>query len=234
MLNTLINRIWTEALDTLYPLECLGCGEMGANICGDCRASMPRLSEPYCNRCARPDVGGTCGWCLRHRPGFDRITTPYIYSRSSPIHSAITRFKFGNLRAVAPELGDLLAQHLNTHPVPCDVILPVPSHASRLRSRGFNQAELLAAELSRIIGTSMNSGLLVRPVNTPSQLQTASRNQRWRNVQGDFQAVAPIPGLRVLLVDDLVTTGATMSACAEALKSAGAASVVGLAVARTP
>ena len=234
MLNTLVNRIWSEALDTLYPLHCLGCGSLGSNLCDACSFALPRLSKPLCDRCARPDVGGTCGWCRRNRPKFDRIIAPYLYIVSSPIHKAITGLKFGNMRAIAPELGTLLAQHLARRPVNIDLIVPVPSHPRRLRSRGFNQAELLASELSQIIGIPMEPRLLIRAVNTPSQLRATSREERWNNVQGDFQSVFPARGLRVLLVDDLVTTGATMSACAAALKDAGASSVVGLAVARTP
>jgi ComF family protein len=112
--------------------------------------------------------------------------------------------------------------------------VPVPTHPRRLRSRGFNQAELLASELSQIIDFPMDSRLLIRAINSPSQLRAPSRDERWENVQGDFQSVVSAEGLRILLVDDLVTTGATMSACAAALKDAGASSVVGLAVARTP
>jgi ComF family protein len=142
--------------------------------------------------------------------------------------------KFGNLRAIAPELAALLAQHLAKVPIEIDLIVPVPSHPRRLRSRGFNQAELLASELSKITEFPIDSHLLIRAVNSPSQLRASSREQRWENVQGDFQTTIPADGLRILLVDDLVTTGATMSACATALKDAGASSVIGLAVARTP
>ena len=234
MLNTLVSRIWSEALDTLYPLHCLGCGSLGSNLCDACSFALPRLSKPHCDRCARPDVGGTCAWCRRKNPRFDRIIAPYLYVDYSPIHNAITGLKFGNLRAIAPELAMLLAQHLARQLVMFDVIAPVPSHPRRLRSRGFNQAELLASELSQNIDIPMESHLLIRPVNSPSQLRANSRDERWHNVQGDFQSVFPADGLRILLVDDLVTTAATMSACAAALKDAGASSVVGLAVARTP
>lgn len=172
--------------------------------------------------------------CRRHKPRFDRIIAPFLYVDTSPIHKAIKALKFGNLRAIAPELGTLLAQHFARTPIKIDLIVPVPSHPRRLRSRGFNQAELLASEVSQTIDIPMDSNLLIRIVNSPSQLQATSRDERWDNVQGDFQSIVSADGLRVLLVDDLVTTGATMSACATALKDAGASSVVGLAVARTP
>jgi ComF family protein len=234
VLNTLVSRIWNEALNTLYPLHCLGCNVSGANLCDACTIELPRLSTPHCARCAQPDVGGECHWCHTRNPKFDRIIAPFIYDETSPIYDAIIGLKFGNLRALAPELGDLLAQHLAKHPVDVDLIVPVPSHPTRLRSRGFNQAELLASELSTISELPIDSHLLIRAVNSPSQLRTTSRDQRWDNVQGDFQTRASANDLRILLVDDLVTTGATMSACATALKEAGASSVIGLAVARTP
>ena len=234
MLNKLVSRIWTETLDTLYPLRCLGCGNPGANICDAYSFAMPRLSKPNCNRCARPEVGRACGWCRHRQPKFDRILAPSLYVKLNPVHDAIRKRKFNNLRALAPEFAPLLARYLDRRLEKFDVFMPVPSHPRRLRSRGFNQAELLASELSKIIESSMDSRLVIRAANAPSQLQANLRDERWDNGQGDFKSVVSAKSLRILLVDDLKARDATMSACATALKDSGASSVVGIAVARTP
>ncbi|HIM92282.1 MAG TPA: ComF family protein [Dehalococcoidia bacterium] len=234
MLNTLVSRIWTETLDTLYPLRCLGCRNPGANICDAYSFAMPRLSKPNCDRCTRHEVGRVCGWCRHRQPKFDWILAPSLYVKPNPVHDAIRKRKFNNLRALAPEHAPLLARYLDRRPEKFDVFVPVSSHPRRLRSRGFNQAELLASELSKIIESSMDSRLVIRAVNSPSQLQANSRDECWDNGQGDFKSVVSAKSLRILLVDDLETRDATMSACATALKDSGASSVVGIAVARTP
>jgi ComF family protein len=137
-------------------------------------------------------------------------------------------------RAVAPELAGLLAAFLDTQSVSVDLVAPVPSHPRRLRSRGFNQAALIADELGERAGLRIADDLLVRTKNAPSQLSMGSHESRWLNVERNFSCRGTVEGLRILVVDDLVTTGATMSACASALKDAGASDVMGLAVARAP
>jgi len=110
-------------------------------------------------------------------------------------------------------------------------MVPVPLHPSRLRSRGYNQSALLAREVSKLTGLPVKEDLLVRVKDAPPQMGLGREN-RWRNVGSAFQCVGDLRNQAVLLVDDVVTTGSTMSACASALKSAGAASVWGLALAR--
>lgn len=223
-----------EAPDTLYPIHCLGCGADGKAICQECRDAMPRLRPPYCRVCARPGVTGTCRWCRSKVPEINRIAAAYLYVDASPVHHAITRLKFGNLRAMAPEMAELLAAFLEARPIVADVLVPMPSHPRRLRSRGFNQATLIAAELGKLIDVPVVSDVLLRTRDARSQLLSPNREDRWLNVLDSFACGDGLAGERVMLVDDLVTTGATMSACASALKHAGVANVVGLAVARAP
>jgi ComF family protein len=149
-----------------------------------------------------------------------------------PIREAIHKLKYRNLRAAAPELGSLLADYLATTPVPGGVIVPVPLHSHRLRSRGYNQSALLARELGKLTGLPVNERLLARTKDTPPQVSAANQEERRRNVAGGFACVGDAAGQAVLLLDDVVTTGSTMSACAAALKAAGTASVWGLALAR--
>ena len=109
--------------------------------------------------------------------------------------------------------------------------MPVPLHRRRLRSRGYNQAALLARELGKLTGKPVNEKLVVRTKDTPPQVQTGGRPERARSVSGSFQCLGRADGLSVILADDVTTTGSTLSACAGALKDAGSASVWGLAVA---
>ena len=228
----MLTRFRTEALNALYPMNCLGCGVEGNALCHGCRATLPRLAPPYCSVCAQPGVDGTCDWCRRHAPAVDGIIAPFLYVGASPIHRAITRLKFAGWRGVAPELGGLLATFLDTQSVSVDMVVPVPGHPRRLRSRGFNQAALIADELGKLTGLRVANDLLVRTKNAPSQLSMGSHQSRWLNVEGNFSCIETVEDLRILVVDDLVTTGATMSACASALKEAGASEVMGIAVAR--
>ena len=145
---------------------------------------------------------------------------------------AVFSLKYRGVRAAAPELGRLLAQYMADHAVPGEVIVPVPLHRRRLRARGYNQSALLAGELSKLTGVPQANNLLTRFKDAPPQVEAVSRSQRRTNVDGSFQAAVDLAGLKVLLIDDVVTTGSTMSACAAALKAAGAASVWGLALAR--
>ena len=129
-------------------------------------------------------------------------------------------------------LARLLAGYIAERRTPGDVIVAVPLHRRRLRTRGYNQSELLARDLSKITGLPWGKGTLARVKDAPPQVEAATRAQRRANVEGSYEVTGDVDGRRVLLIDDVVTTGATMSSCAAALKQAGAASVWGLALAR--
>ena len=224
--------IWNPALDVLFPIRCLGCSVPGEFICAPCAELMPRLEEPFCEICANPGTDGICGWCLDREPHIDQIRVPYLYLPSSPIYKAITLLKYRGIRALAPELANLLAQYIEDSPARFDCIVPVVSHPSRIRRRGYSQAALMAADLGRRLDIPVLEDALTRVRNAPSQLSTRSREQRWNNVQGNFASQHDLSGLVILLVDDLVTTGSTAASAARALKSAGALGVFCIAVAR--
>ena len=140
--------------------------------------------------------------------------------------------KYRGLRAGAPDMGRLLAAFFESSPMPADVIIPVPLHRRSLRDRGYNQSELLGIELSKRTGRPMETRLLSRVRSTPPQVSMAGDEERRRNVEGAFDCGSDVGGKRVLLVDDVVTTGSTMSACGAALRQSGAGAVSGLALAR--
>ena len=226
------DRIWNPALDVLFPIRCLGCGVPGRFICASCVERMPTLEEPFCEICANPGTDGICGWCLDKEPDIDQIRAPYLYLPTSPIHKAITFLKYRGIRALAPELSDLLIRYMEDSPARFDCIAPVVSHPSRIRRRGYSQAALIAADLGKRLEIPVLEDALTRVHNAPSQLSTRSREQRWTNVQENFASQHDLSGFVILLIDDLVTTGSTAASAARALKSAGAPGVFCIAVAR--
>lgn len=164
------------ALDLLFPLQCLGCRRWGRVICPDCQASLPRLLPPFCPICAQPGTARVCRACADYPRMVDGNQAAFLMTGA--MREAIYALKYRGLRAAAPELGGLLAQHVAEHPIPGDVLVPVPLHPRRLRQRGYNQAALLAREVSRATGLPVREDLLARQRNTPPQVQTASREQR--------------------------------------------------------
>jgi ComF family protein len=183
-----------------------------------------------------------CGACREDEPAFDGARSFGLYTGN--LRQAVLRLKFGGDERLGARLGELLASPWDALPqvgeFASPLIVPVPLHASRRRERGFNQSDLLAAGLVRALGRQ-NAGAappvakacLRRKRATPPQtgLSVAARRE---NLQGAFEVVKPqaVRGRRIVLVDDVMTTGATLSACARALKRAGAAQVMGLTLAR--
>ncbi|PKB58671.1 MAG: hypothetical protein BZY83_05750 [SAR202 cluster bacterium Casp-Chloro-G2] len=239
-----------SALELLLPLNCVGCRREGHVLCPECTAGLRRLEPPYCDVCAEPGVTGRCGDCRTRPPKLDGIRAPYLFE--GDIRETIHRLKYRGWRVAAPVLGRMLADYLKHHqlqvqttgpagangPVRLEdsVLVPVPLHHRRLRRRGYNQSLLLAREAGRSLDLPVRDDLLVRAEDRPPQVDTRSQAERRENVARSFQAAGPgssdIQGMSILLIDDVATTGSTLSACAEALRSAGAASVWGLVLAR--
>lgn len=141
--------------------------------------------------------------------------------------------KYHNLKAISKPLAQLLAGYLKLNPIPGEILVPVPLHRQRLRERGYNQSSLLAQGLSRLTNLPVVEGCLIRFKNTPPQARTATAEARQRNVADAFICRdRRFEGKQVLLIDDVCTSGATLEACAVALKAGGATSVWGLTLAR--
>ena len=229
-MKTVVSKVSNWALDLLFPIQCAGCGRESKIICEACLPRLAKLTSPYCQLCASPNTLSPCSWCRENPLSVDRIRAPFLMEGA--IRKAVFSLKYRGLRAAAPELGRLLAQYLTDYTAPGDVIVPVPLHHRRLRTRGYNQSALLAHELYKLTALPQANKLLTRFKDAPPQVEAATRSQRRSNVDGSFRASDDAAGLKVLLIDDVVTTGSTMSACAAALKAAGAVSVWGLALAR--
>jgi len=226
----LLRRVAKATLDLLLSMRCLGCGREGAGICLDCQSALPRLEPPYCRICAQPDEGDPCRRCGESPLGIDGVRSPY--RMEGVIREAIHNLKYRYYRALAPELGGLLARCLGDNPIDATVIVPAPLHRRKLRERGYNQSELVAREVGRLTGLRVEPGWLKRTKNSAPQVSVANRGERARNAQGAFEASGDLRGERVLVIDDVCTTGSTLAACSAALKDRGADAVWGLTVAR--
>ena len=202
----------------------------GAFLCPLCENSMSRLGPPYCQICAHPAPSGKlCGECAAAPPAIDGIRAPYLMEGA--LREGIHALKYRNLRAATPTLGGLLGRWLQSSRIPGELLVPVPLHKRRMRDRGYNQSALLAKEVANRTGLPVAQDVLVRTKDTPPQV-SLSHTERVRNVEGSFACVGNVRGKRIILVDDVVTTGSTMSACGTSLRAGGASSVWGVALAR--
>ncbi len=226
-----VAKLGGMALNLLFPQRCIGCGKEGAVICHSCRSSLPRVMPPLCPKCGRPQSSGIlCPSCVSWQAQIDGIRSPFRFD--GVIRQAIHQLKYRNLRALAAPLVQMLNDYLITNPVPGEVLIPVPLHRKRLRERGYNQSSLLARGLGKLTNLPVVDDCLVRQRSTLPQARTATVAERQSNVTEAFiccdQRLRDKP---VLLIDDVATSGATLNACAAALKAAGAASVWGLVLA---
>ena len=227
--SALITHSSALITDLVYPRRCAGCHRFGDFFCADCRARLaPRLGC-HCG-CGRPLSGpGRCPSCQAQPLGVT-ILSPYLFE--DPLRQAIHALKYQSQHRLAKPLGQLLAEFAISQGVTGDLIVPVPLHPARQRQRGFNQAERLARPLSGRLAIPIVAGLR-RPQSGPAQVRTVSAEARRANVRDAFApGDAPVAGQRVLLIDDVATTGATLAAGAAVLRRAGAQSVIGLTLAR--
>lgn len=200
-------------------------------MCDNCLSAAERIRPPLCPLCGRPLARERlCHVCQETRPSIDGIRSVAYFEGG--LRRAIHRFKYYGATALADPLAQLLVEYQTENQLPADVIVPVPLHADREAERGYNQAALLAQALGARLELPTVDTALVRVRATAPQVTLDSLERR-SNVTGAFRArQATVAGRRVLLIDDVCTTGATMDACAKALKAEGAQCVWGLALAR--
>jgi ComF family protein len=199
-------------------------------LCSSCLASLPRLVAERCPLCALPTPTATiCGACLKQAPHFDATQAAFRYE--FPVDSLVQSLKYAHRLASADFLGKALAQIPTLH---CpDLIVPVPLSAARLAQRGFNQALEMARPLARSLGAPLEISHIHRCRDTTPQASLPWK-ERARNIRHAFECELDLTGKTVMLVDDVMTTGATLNELARTLKAHGAARVENRVLARTP
>ncbi|MHB1272261.1 MAG: ComF family protein [Rhodanobacter sp.] len=227
---------WLERLQRfVQPWRCLLCaanGAAGIDLCADCAAELPR-NRSCCTRCALPlaTPAALCGECQRRAPPWDAAWAPFRYGW--PLDRLEARYKFGADLAAGRVLSTLWQRETCPLPLP-RLLLTVPLHRGRLRQRGYNQALELARPLARQLDVPLQPDLLQRLRRTEAQTELDALGRR-RNVRGAFALRAGIAlPAHVAILDDVMTTGATLAECARVLKHAGVQQVDAWALARAP
>ncbi len=230
-----VSQLAATTLATMLPPLCVRCGELALaphGLCAACWGKLDFIADPRCTCCGVPfafEVPGgenLCGACLMERPLYEKARAPLKYTRES--RGLILPFKHSDRTDLAPALAKLMIQEAREFLNDSDLIIPVPLHHFRLFTRRYNQAALLAKEISRLTKIPVALMLLQRHRKTPSQGQL-TRAQRLTNLQGAFSVAknktALLKNKKILLIDDVMTTGATANACTRVLLKAGAKTV---------
>jgi competence protein ComFC len=233
-----LTKVTEHALDMLFPPICLLCSaalageEKTRALCENCFSRIPISSALTCPVC-RARLAANTKTC--HKDASYRLAAAASYDHE-PVKSLIWQLKYERRTAAARPLADCLVRHLSSLPVNLTgyELISMPLHPSRERERGFNQAELIAREISRSRGFPLVRGAFARIRNTPSQAESRGREERAQNVAGCFAARKPerIAENRILLIDDVFTSGATINEAVRALRAAGAYRVVAAVVAK--
>lgn len=236
-------RAWLSRLIDRVPSDCWLCDTRtrGGHLCPHCHQSVVRSRHSAANRCSRCCLrfaaSRKCPDCAFLEPAFDHAIAAFDYEHPGDL--LVGQFKMQHRFILSRPLGALLAGALHEHRamLPTDpVVVPVPASRAALRQRGFNPAGLLGRHVAAALGWRYAPGT-VRRIDGPAGVMAQkhlTRQARMRNVQGLFQCAAPVQGQHVVVVDDVMTTGSTLHAIAVVLKNAGAASVTGAVLARTP
>jgi ComF family protein len=213
----------------LFGGSCFLCrGAARGILCPACDADLPRLAGTLCPRCALPSPGSAvCGRCLADAPHYDATVAALAYR--FPADTLVHSLKFRGQLALAPLMGDLLTEKIRER---IDLVVPVPLSRERLRERGYNQAAEIARRVAKARRVRLELTIIARERNTQAQADLPW-SERARNVRGAFRCERSLDGAAIAVVDDVMTTGATLDELAATLKRAGAARVVNWVVART-
>jgi ComF family protein len=211
------------------PQQCLLCAASAPTrpLCNACHTELPWLPAERCPQCALPTLDGrVCGACLSHPPRFDTVTASFVYAW--PLAPLIHQYKYGGNLALAGFFADAIAGRVAT---PVDLIIPMPLAPARLCERGFNQALEIARAISRASGITLST-TVCRRVRDSAPQATLPWKERAKNIRGAFVCDADLTGKRVAIVDDVMTTGATLNELARNLRKAGAIEIAGWVIAR--
>jgi len=232
ILRNMILNICTEIKQILPAQPCVLCGGMSHDglWCTPCNRTLPYLDSAHCPICALPTPSGeTCGRCIKHPPLFASTTAVFCYT--FPIDKLIRALKYGKQLALAQIFAEKLLLKVDKNDLP-DYLVPMPLHPAKLRERGFNQSSLLATHIARKLHIELLTDACQRVRNTPSQ-SALQWKERKKNVHNAFRCDIDLTGKRIALVDDVLTTGSSLNALADALQKRGAGEISAWVVART-
>jgi len=224
------HTLWS-GLDLLFPPACGGCGRLGARWCADCQQKLTSVPEPICEVCGEPQINHqTCERCRHARPAFAALRSCVVFKE--PIRPALHKLKYRREVGLGEALAWNVAVFVDCLGWKADVITPIPLSEQRFAERGYNQVDLIAHPLARLMRWQYLTGALRRSRHTRSQVGL-SASERRKNVSGAFWAKSQsVKGKTILLVDDVATTGATLDSASQALLEAGAAKVYALTFAK--
>ncbi len=221
-------------MDILFPKECLGCGAEDTYLCQRCSGRLPLLTEGWCPACKAFSQNGEAHPSCRKSLTLGGVLAGAPYSERM-VRKIIGTLKYQSISELALPLAELMARKVREHPFFLEedwLLVPVPLHRKRFAERGFNQAELFCKHLARLLG--FHEERVLRRVSLRPPQATLGQEDRKVNIKNIFEADAGlIRGKKILLVDDVYTTGATMNECARVLKNGGAREVWGLVAAMT-
>lgn len=230
--------LWSGLLDLVYPPKCLVCGDMQPKyFCEECLKQVVYIQPPVCSNCGAPrdPNESRCRECHGVEFCFNAASAVGVYD--GVLKEAIHQFKYSGHRVMGPILGELLVDYLHAHRgmlLHTNCVIPVPIHHSRERQRGFNQSDILAAEIGRAFSLPVLPSVLVRTIPTHPQVDLPIDKRR-NNVERAFKVRREdaVSGRSILLVDDVFTTGSTVDSAASALRDAGASYIHVLTLARS-
>ena len=224
-------RVKNILLDLFFPKFCIGCNTEGTWLCQNCKGEILPVQMQVCPKCNKMSQSGK--YCLRcGKDSALKGIVVSLYFEEGATKELIHNFKYNSIKELTPFLGEKMVQVLRDNPTKIDIITFVPVHVMRMASRGYNQAELLAEYVSQKIEIKIEK-LLTKTRNTKRQVGL-KRQQRKNNLSGAFKANqnVDISNKKILIIDDVTTTGQTLEECAKVLKNAGAKEVWGLVISR--
>ncbi len=227
-----LKQLQREVIDLFFPRSCVGCGKVGDFICLKCAKKLSRLLPPVCQRCGKPESSGMyCRGCWGTHNHLDMIRSVFVFE--GIIRRAVLEFKYRNLRSIAACLSQYMADYFVEHEMAADFLMPVPMHEKRLKRRGYNQSELLAGQISEMVSVPLRADLVKRVKDNKPQVRTSCADERWSNMRDAFTCTSSeVSGKDIIIIDDVCTSGATLEACAAAIKSMGANKISGFTLAR--
>jgi len=225
-------RSFWIGLDWLFPPVCGGCGTVGTRWCPECQKNIQTIQGPVCDACGLPqERAGLCDRCQKQRPAFRKLRSWVAFE--DPVQVALHRLKYRRDVGLGEALANQISGFVSQLSWPINGLVPIPLGRKRLKERGYNQVAMIAMPLSLQLGIPYMPHALRRTRETRSQVGLSAM-ERQENMQSAFKAnPEKVSGRTVLLIDDVSTTGATLSSAAEALYESGAKDVFAVTVARS-